>query len=155
MKKRERHEGGFGLAEVLVAMGLVAVAVAGLATLVTLAVRSAVGAHDQTRATILAAQKMEQLRAVTTATVPASAGSLATDVPGYVDWLTGDGQPALGAAAIYVRRWAVGPVAGQPNVGMLQVLVSTTTRDRAAAAAGPPRVRAPDEALLVTLTGRR
>ena len=60
-----------------------------------------------------------------------------------------------GAAAIYVRRWAVGPVAGQPNVGMLQVLVSTTTRDRAAAAAGPPRVRAPDEALLVTLTGRR
>jgi type II secretory pathway pseudopilin PulG len=152
MTRQPEPDWGFALAELLVAMALIAVAVAGLAALIVLAVRVAAGAHEQTRATILAAQKLEQLRVETAGTVPGAAGSLATSVPGYVDWLDRDGQPAAGPSAVYVRRWAVGPVSGVPDVGLLQVLVSSVIRDRSAAS---PRVRQANEALLVTFNGRR
>jgi type II secretory pathway pseudopilin PulG len=145
---------GFALAEVLVAMVLIAVTVGGLATLIVLAVRVASGAQEQTRATMLAAQKVEQVRAAVSGTVPAAAGSLAVDVPGHVDWLDIDGQPATGPSAVFVRRWATLPVSGTPDVGMIQVLVSTISRDRVAGG-GLPRTRQANEALLVTFIGRR
>ena len=154
MTLQTTDDGGVALAELLVAMALIAVTVAGLAVLVVLAVRVAAGAHEQTRATVLAAQKLEQLRAATMGTVPAAAGSLSTDVPGYADWLDSDGQPATGPSAVYVRRWTVGPVPAVPDVGMIQVLVSTVIRDRFAAGVSP-RLRQTNEALLVSLTGRR
>jgi hypothetical protein len=104
---------------------------------------------------VLATQKLEQLRAATMGTIPAAGGSLGTDMPGYVDWLNVDGQPVAGQAAVYVRRWAVGPVPGVPGTGLLQVLVSTVIRDRAVAAGGLPRARHANETLLVTVSGSR
>ena len=155
MKPRLSFDNGFALADVLVAMALIAVAVASLAALVVLAVRVAAAAGEQTTATGLASQKLEQLRLETISTVPALAGSVGMDVPGYVDWLDIDGQPTGGQAAVYVRRWAVGPVPGVPGAGFLQVLVSTVIRDRQAAASGLPRLRHANETLLVTLSGVR
>jgi len=149
------NDRGFALAELLVAMTLIATTVVGLASLILIAVRVAAGAREQTRATILATQKLEQLRLATAGTVPATAGSLATSLPGYADWLDVDGQPATALSAVYVRRWAVGPVPGVPDAGALQVLVSTVSRDRSAAGPGVPRVRQANEALLVTFSGRR
>jgi len=155
MTSRKRVDDGFALAEVLVAMVLIAVAMTSAAGLVVLAVRVASAAGEQTSATVLATQKIEQLRAATMGTVPASSGSIGTDVPGSVDWLDIDGQPAGGQAAVYVRRWAVGPVPGVPGVGFFQVLVSTVVRDRAAVAGGLPRVRHANETVLVTFGGTR
>ena len=149
-------ERGFTLAEVLVAMVLLAGTLSALAALIVLAVRVAAGAHEQTTTAVLAAQKIEELRAALAGTVPAAGGSLGTSLPGYGDWLDNTGQPALApASAVYVRRWMVGPAPAAPGVGVIQVLVSTVSRDRVVTAAGGTRLRHPHEALLVTFTGRR
>ena len=116
----------------------------------------AAGAREQTTTAVLAAQKIEELRFAMAGTVPTSGGSLDTSLPGYGDWLDGAGQPATApATAVYVRRWAVGPLPAAPDVAGIQVLVSTVPRDRIGAAGGGPRARHTNEALLVTFTGRR
>jgi len=155
MRQRTANDRGFALAELLVAMALIAITVVGLASLILLAVRVAAGAREQTRATILATQKLEQLRLATAGTVPPAAGSLTTSLPGHADWLDVDGQPATTRSAVYIRRWMVGPVPGVSDVGMLQVLVSTVIRDRSGAGSGVPRIRQANEALLITFSGRR
>lgn len=156
MTQLVNDERGFTLAEVLVATVLLAGTISALAALIVLAVRVAAGAHEQTTTAVLAAQKIEELRAAFAGTVPAAGGSLGTSLPGYGDWLDGIGQPAaVPASAVYVRRWMVGPAPGAPGVGVIQVLVSTVSRDRVIAAAGGPRTRHANEALLATLTGRR
>ena len=107
-------------------------------------------------ATVLAAQKVETLRAALTGTVPAQAGSLQTSVSGFADWLDRAGQPTAGpTGAVYVRRWVVGPAPGHSDLGLIQVLVSTVSHDRHIAAAGGSRTRHRDEALLATFVGRR
>ena len=156
MTQRVNDERGFTLAEVLVAMVLLAGTLSALAALIVLAVRVAAGAHEQTTTAVLAAQKIEELRATLVGTVPAAGGSLGTSLPGYGDWLDNTGQPAVvPASAVYVRRWMVGPAPGAPGVGVIQVLVSAVSRDRVVAAGGGSRTRHANEALLATFTGRR
>jgi prepilin-type N-terminal cleavage/methylation domain-containing protein len=148
---------GFSLVEVLVAMALLAVMVTGLAAVIVLAVRVGAGAEEQTMAATLAAQKLEELRSSLGGTVPTPAGSLQTDVPGYVEWLDHQGQPigaSLNPSAVYVRRWVVGPLPGTSDNGLLQVLVSSVVRDRSVAG-GAVRRRHANEALLATFIGRR
>jgi type II secretory pathway pseudopilin PulG len=150
-----REERGFTLVEVLVAMLLLAGTLSALASLIVLAVRVAAGAREQTMTAVLAAQKIEELRSTLAGTVPTSGGSLDTSLPGYGDWLDGTGQSAASATAVYVRRWAVGPLPAASDVAVVQVLVSTVPRDRIVASGGGPRSRHTNEALLVTFTGRR
>ena len=111
---------GFTLLEVLVAMALLALAVAGVAGLAGVARQSATAARSHTMATLLAAQKMEQLLALTwrldlagsglpesdTSTdlsydPPQSggaglnaspAGTLQSDTAGYVDYMDAAGR---------------------------------------------------------------
>lgn len=59
------RDGGFTLVEVLVAMVLISIAAVGTAQMFVLAVRTNQAARHQTSTTILAAQKMEQLRSLT------------------------------------------------------------------------------------------
>ena len=152
MGRHGNGDGGFTLIEVLIAMALIAVVVVGLAGLITLAVRVAQGAREQTLASILAAQKLEQLRSTPGSSGPMPGGSLDTSLPGYADWLDERGQLAGGAGvAVYVRRWAVAPAPSLSNVAVLSVLVSTVARD-AQAPAGTPRARQANEALLLTLS---
>jgi hypothetical protein len=105
---------------VVIAMALIAVAVTGVAGLTMVARQSGVAARTQTSATLLAAQKMEQLLALTwrvdfaggglpesdtssdvsydpprsggTGLDPSPAGSLQADTPGYVDFLDAAGR---------------------------------------------------------------
>jgi hypothetical protein len=59
-----RGEGGFSLAEVMVATGLLAASLVTLAQLFGLATRSNIAARNTTYASVLAQQKVEELRAL-------------------------------------------------------------------------------------------
>lgn len=144
---RRTGERGFALVEVLVSAALLVAIAAGVAQVVAIAVRAAYADRVRTIATLLAAQKMEQLRSLrlsdrwtdTSSDPPTDAGpGLAPSPPGtldanvafYADYLdgagrwVGSGSPAPGEA-VYVRRWAVRPCAADPdNTLILQVLVA-------------------------------
>ena len=117
---RNDHLGdGFTILEVIVALALLATMAAGIAPLFQVAAGAARGARAQTSATALAAQKMEQLRALTwgydaaglirlsdsstdlssdpptalgTGLGPSPIDSLNHDTSGYTDYLDGAGR---------------------------------------------------------------
>ena len=126
---------GFSLLEVLFATTILTVAVMALAQVITVAVRANAAARTSTLSTLLAAQKMEQLRALAwtfdEAGLPVSdtapGGALDRDVDGYVDWLDASGGAVLRpSAAAFVRRWSIATVASNPDTLVLQVVVSRT-----------------------------
>ena len=84
--------------------------------------------------------------------LPSPGGTLHANVPYYVDYLDGEGHwLGCGASppgsAVYVRRWAVQPLASDPeNVLVFQVVVTTR------AAVG---VMSPDAARLVSIEARK
>jgi prepilin-type N-terminal cleavage/methylation domain-containing protein len=112
---RGRQEAGFTLVEVVVALGLIVVLATGAAVLVPLTVRAVHAGRDQTIATWLAVQRMEDLRALRwrfdgsaggapvsdtttdlsttpfnntgTGLLPSPFASLDVNTPGYVDYL--------------------------------------------------------------------
>jgi prepilin-type N-terminal cleavage/methylation domain-containing protein len=87
--------------------------------------------------------------------------ALVANTPGYVDFLDGGGTWLAGGAsppagAVYVRRWSVSPLARDPQGSVVvQVLVTTLARDRAAGAAAASQGRLPDAARLVTAITRK
>ena len=86
---------GYSLVEVLVAMSLVAVGVAGLAQLVALTAYANLQAAHTTIAAVLAQQKMEELLpAAAGELAPSPADALGRNVEGYADFLDRAGQPA-------------------------------------------------------------
>jgi hypothetical protein len=144
---------GFTLAEAVVCAGLLMVVASGVSQLVAIAVRASDAARTRTLATILAAQRMEQLRALSwsvesdlatdLSTDPPSAsgrglqpsppGTLTSNVTPYVDYLTDEGDWAgTGASAppgaVYTRRWSVRPLDDDPNHTL--VLEVRVTRGR-------------------------
>jgi Tfp pilus assembly protein PilV len=92
---------GFSLVEVLVAAGLLATTIVSVVHLFALALRATGDARDTTYATILAAQKIEELRAA----VPAE------DSSEGVDFLDGQGALLEGVAGAqptaFTRSWTV------------------------------------------------
>jgi prepilin-type N-terminal cleavage/methylation domain-containing protein len=114
------RDAGFTIVEVLVALLIIAVAALGVAELFAVSIRSTHGARNQTSTSVLAAQKMEQLRGLTwgfddTGTGlpvsdlstdlsmdpaaagggglnPSPPGTLNANVAGYVDYLDERGQ---------------------------------------------------------------
>lgn len=178
-----RDSRGFALLEVLITAGIVITIAAGASQIVAIAIRVSHGARVRTMSTLLAAQKMEQLRSLawthTTTTSPAisisssdvttdlstdpasdagpgllpsPADALQSNVESYVDYLDGNGRwLGRGAAppdsAVYIRRWAVQPLASDPeNILVFQVIVTTR------AAGG---VVSPDAARLVSIGARK
>ena len=144
-------EDGFSLIETVLAAGMLASLAVGVAQVFAVSARGNDIARVQTLASILAAQKMEQLRSLTWAHAPggeplsdtstdlssdpptdggfglrpAPAGSLDADVPLYVDYLSASGmRVAARDSAAYVRRWSIAPLASDPgNLLFLQVRV--------------------------------
>ena len=100
---------GFTLVEVLVASGLVAIALASLVHLFAAATRANVEARDATYGTVLASQKLEELRA---APFPA-------DVPGeQVDGLDSRGMPldtTESPQVAYFRRVSIDALPANPG----------------------------------------
>jgi Tfp pilus assembly protein PilV len=108
---------GYSLVDALVASGLLAAAVAGLAQLFVVAARANADARDTTYATVLAAQKIEELRA---AAFPDTMGAESID---YLDAHGAMGAP--GALSMYERRWTIEPLPAYPlDAVVITVVVS-------------------------------
>ncbi len=161
---------GFSLLEVLIAAAVVAATIATLAQLVVLATAANARATTTTMATVLAAQKMEQLRSlewsfdrvegpVSDPRLAASpSDSLRKNSAGFCDFVDRNGQ-SLGertdppAGAVYVRRWSIEPLPADPdNVLVLQVLVT----QRFTRGVGEHANRQwPDEARIISIKARK
>ena len=96
-----KSEHGFSLLEVVMAAGLVAGAFAALAQVLAMSLASNMSARSGSTATVLAVQKMEQLRALPWG--PRAPGVDYFDLAGNVLGESGAGPPGT----VYVRRWSV------------------------------------------------
>jgi hypothetical protein len=121
---------GFSLVEALVATALLAAALTVIASLFAMSVRANVEARRVTMASVLARDKLEQLRAPGVPMAPSPPDSLGRNREGYCDFLDPQGR-TIGAGsqmpddAMFVRRWVVRPLggtAGEPVA--LEVLVA-------------------------------
>ena len=118
------RQDGFSLIEVCIAAGLLGTAIVALAALFTLSIGANLTARHRTYATILAQQKLEELRVAGGALGPAAG----------MDFLDASGRrvagPPMGLAA-YERQWWVEPLAAAPP-GLM--LLRVEVRPRAASA---------------------
>jgi hypothetical protein len=167
--QRALRSEGFTLAEVAVATAILATAVVSLAELCGIAIVSNRRARDTTYASVLASQKLEQLRALAFAfdesgqaiTDPGLAaspgGTLERNTSGFVDYLDTRGAPLGGGespppGSMYIRRWAITPVAGNPgDLLILEVRVTPWRGDATASGSS----RRPDEARITAVRTRR
>ena len=134
---------GFSLIEVMVASAILGCAVLSVAQLVATATSATADARRVSEATLLAWQKIDELRSLAftfddaglpvtdPALAPSPAGTLTSDTDGYVERL--DAQ--------YRRRWAIAPAAGNPDLLILRVRVVTAGRDHELASAATLRAR--------------
>jgi type II secretory pathway pseudopilin PulG len=180
---RRLNNAGFTLLEVLITAGLVVAVAAGASHILAIAVRASHSARVRTMASMLAAEKIEQLRSLTWSHVttsspaisisssdfttdlstdpatdsgpgllPSPTGTLEANVVHYFDYLDGSGRWAGGIgppppSAVYIRRWAVRPLASDPeNILVFQVVVSTRA---------PGGMISPDAAHLASIEARK
>jgi type II secretory pathway pseudopilin PulG len=148
------RDDGFSLLEALVATSIMTVGVAALAQLAGWSLHANAQARRTSIAPVLAQQKVEELVAEAAAggLAPSPAGTLASDVAGYCDFVDRAGRP-LGAApapdSAYARRWSIEPLPSSPaHTSILQVLV-IDLRHHSAANAVPAGVRLPGDARVV------
>jgi prepilin-type N-terminal cleavage/methylation domain-containing protein len=135
VRRDSADRAGFSLVETLVAVTILAVALASLAQLFGVAAAANQRARRTTLASLLARQKMEELRSLAwdAAPGPSPAGVLETDVDGYCDFLDALGQrfdsPATSAGAAFVRRWSIEGFGTDPGRGtVLRVVVVAADR---------------------------
>ena len=188
MRRTNTRQAGFTIVEVLIASALLIAVSAGVGHLIGVATTRGRDARLQTCTALLAAARMEQLRALvwgyepgfragkvprsdaatdlSTALpaqggpglAPSPPGTLSANVPPYVDYLGERGQwvgsgPSPPPQAVFIRRWAVRPLADDPvRTLILSVLVTTVAQE--AARAAPWSARSQDETLLVTVRTR-
>ena len=114
------HERGFSLVETIVATSLLATALVALAQLVGAGIQSGFAARTRAATTVMAEQKMEQIRALPWAAVAAMPAEV-------TDYLDAAGSERCGGAsvpcgdAVYVRRWWAAPSAFASGVVIIQV----------------------------------
>lgn len=126
---------GFTLVEALIAMTLLMLAITGIVQVLTLSRAANDAARRATQATLMAMDKMEQLRALPIddpALALSPPGTLRNDIDGYAD------APVAG----YARRWSIAPLPANP-AGAVVVQVRVVCRT------------APAEARLVTIKARK
>jgi prepilin-type N-terminal cleavage/methylation domain-containing protein len=111
---------GFSLVETIVATSLVAVALVALAQFVGASVQSGAAARARAATTLMAEQKMEQIRAQSWAAITIMP-------PSVTDYLDAAGNERCAAAsapcgdAVYVRRWSATPAAFSNGVLIIEV----------------------------------
>lgn len=110
MPNRSRHacDTGFSLVEVLVASALLMVVMLAAASVMAAASDANSTSSVITRATVLAVDKMEQLRALSVddpALQPSPSGALSANVEGFYD------RPD----ATLLRRWSIEPLPSYPD----------------------------------------
>jgi hypothetical protein len=106
----------FSLVETVVANGVVIAVVLGVAQLFAVTTETNRRAALQTRMAICATQKIEELRTI--------------EVEGAgVEHVDAEGAPAPLAAAVYERRWSIGPPHSDPaRLLLVEVTVRSTVR---------------------------
>lgn len=111
---RTRADSGFSLIEAVIAAGVLAVALVGLAQLIVISTHVTIAAGALTTSTVMAEQKMEQLRTVAwdhPALEPSPPGTLHEDTHGYVEYLDAEGrvlaESGPPASTVFVRRWSI------------------------------------------------
>jgi len=154
-----RAQRGFSLLEAIIALAILSVGVLSLAQLFPLATNANIAAKESTYATVLAAQKLEELRArawtFDAAGVPVTDPALLTgEGTDYVD-RSGNAvdaaDPPPGAAA-FVRRWSIVPLPASPEH---TVLIEVRVRPHVRHADGVGDRRWPGEARVVTVRTRK
>lgn len=119
---------GFTLVETVVALSITAVALTALAQLFVVATQANADARRATFASILATQKIEQLRSLGADLAPQGSASLSADTAGACDFLDEYGR-SLGTGSgplpgtVYIRRWSVEPIPSAPDTFVVQVAV--------------------------------
>lgn len=117
-----RDSRGFTLLEVLIASSILVVGIVSLAQLLAMEVAANGDAGQMTFATLVAAQKIEDLRAATWESLSGSAGD-------FVDYPDRAGTSTARAAspAGFTRRWSISPWSADPNNTLvIQVVVRTS-----------------------------
>jgi hypothetical protein len=123
---RVHSDAGTTLLEVLIAILILTTGVVSIVRVCSLAIASNLVARQRTVATILAGQKLEQLRTIDALGVSAAGGSLAQDDPGFADYIDATGAIVSAAHAVYTRRWSIETLpASSPEALVLQVRVLT------------------------------
>lgn len=134
---------GFSLIEVMVASAILGCAVLSIAQLVATATSATADARRVSEATLLAWQKIDELRSLAFAfddagqpvtdpeLSPSPAGTLSHDTDGYVERL--DDR--------YRRRWSIASAAGNPHLLILRVRVVAAGPDNELASAATLRAR--------------
>jgi hypothetical protein len=164
-------ERGSTLVEALVATLVLATGLLAMAQLVSIATANNLTAQTGTVTTILAEQKLEELRALTwgfdragtpvgdAGLQPSPLTALQQNTPGYVDHVDALGaivgrgaQPP--ADAVYSRRWSIEPLAANPGDALLIQVLVTRYRNRGRADQGAVE-RLPGDARLITIKARR
>ena len=116
MLTRLSRDDGFTLLEVLIATLLLASIAAGIAHVIVIVLASNRDTHEQSVATLLAVQKLEELKGAawgSPAMATSSGDTLGSETTGYSDSPGG-----------FVRRWSVRPIALGPPGVVLRVLVT-------------------------------
>ena len=114
---------GFSFIETIVAIGILTGALVTLAHVLAIGVQMAAGASYRTAATMLAQQKLEQVRAE----------AQVSDTPLAVDHRDGSGltvceTPEPCDAAFVTVSWSISPVASNPELVMVRIVVSHPRR---------------------------
>jgi Tfp pilus assembly protein PilV len=135
MRRKSHDAAGFSVVETLVAVAILAGALASLAQLLGVAAAANQRARRTTVATLLASQKMEELRSLPwdAALGPSPAGSLQTGVDGYYDFFDARCQQfdssSAPAGVAFVRRWSIERLSADPGrANVLRVLVVAADR---------------------------
>jgi len=129
---RALSDRGFSLLEVLIATAIAITAAGALAQLAVVGSSAVAVARSATLASVLAHEKIEQLRSLAwaydpngdpvsdAALVAPTVDSLTSNIAGYCDFIDGRGNwlasgPAPPPGATYVRRWRFAPLSTSPN----------------------------------------
>jgi hypothetical protein len=143
-----QKDDGFTLVEALLGLAFVSVLTAGLANLVVVTAGLTRDARDDTGASLLAVQKIEQLRSAIAAgisVVSSPANVLDEDVPGFSD-----------RTETYLRRWRVAPLPSDVSSRrILQVRVLAARRVADVPTGSNARARVPAEVVLTTIAAAR
>src|SRR5262249_53785112 len=117
---------GFTLVETVTAIAIIAVALTALAQLFVIASQANADARRSSFASILATQKIEELRSLGADLTQQGDVSLSSDISGACDFLDEYGR-SLGTGTsplpgtVYIRRWSVEPIPSALDTFVLQV----------------------------------
>ena len=112
----------------MVALLIAAIALTALAQLFVIAVQADGDARRAAFASLLAVQKVEQLRSLGADLAAQGSPSLDANIPGACDFVDEYGR-SIGTAAtappgtVYIRRWSIEPIPGEPGSFVVQVAV--------------------------------